>query len=271
MYIISIVIENEKSEIGLYNEEYKLLAKKNGLSEDAGKLCFDILSESEIKSSDVRYVGIAADGDKGEIIAEIEKAYSIKCCGATLTEARALGEAYAANDAPFSVALKIDDKVECGLVVDKKIYSGVKQQRANVANMVINFGGYECSCGRRGCFEAYASLAGLKRIAADCGVADSASLTHEKLFAMDTPEAEAAKKLYVEYLASGITNIINLFQPNVMTLEGPFAQVGDALVEPLMETILREQYTHSMPDKCDVKFTKAEADTLLVGAALIGR
>ena len=30
MYIISIVIENEKSEIGLYNEEYKLLTKKNG-------------------------------------------------------------------------------------------------------------------------------------------------------------------------------------------------------------------------------------------------
>ena len=111
MYIISIVIENEKSEIGLYNEEYKLLAKKNGLGADAGKLCFDILSESEIKPSDVRYVGIATDGDKGEIIAEIEKAYSIKCCGATLTEARALGEAYAANDAPFSVALKIDDKV----------------------------------------------------------------------------------------------------------------------------------------------------------------
>ena len=266
MYIISVIVEKNQSCAALYNEKYKLLEKKEGA--DASKTCLDLIAEGGINAADVDYIGVVADSSAA---ADIEKSTGIKCYTASVMGARALGEAYEANDVPFAVLLKIDDTVECGLVMDKKIYSGVNGQGVNVANMVIDFGGYECcSCGRRGCFKAYASNAGLKRIASDCGVAD-AEITHKALFAMNTPEAENAKKLYVEYLASGITNIINLFQPNEFILEGPFTEVGDALMAPLMEIILREQYTHSMPNKCNIRFAKNAEDTALLGGALLGR
>ena len=86
----------------------------------------------------------------------------------------------------------------------------------------------------------------------------------------DKRKAETAKKLYVDYLASGITNIINLFQPNELVLDGPFTKVGDALMNPMMDIILREQYSRNMPNKCNVRFTNNE-DTALIGAALLAR
>ena len=143
--------------------------------------------------------------------------------------------------------------------------------RGDVAHMVIHFDGYECTCGRHGCFEAYASLAGLRRIAAEAGMADTKSLTHMQLFSMDTPEAERAKSLYVKFLASGITNIVTLFQPHDLVLEGAFTEVGDALMNPLMEIVLREQYSHDMSNKCTVRLAKWDANTALLGAALLGR
>ena len=269
MYIISAVVEKNQAKVALYDKEYKLLLKKEGGCAETAKLCLEIMSEKGIKPADVDYIGVAAD--TSDVVAEIEKNTGIKCIGASVISARALGEAYMASDVPFLIMLKIDDTVECGIVMDQKIYSGVDQIGANVARMVIDFGGYECSCGRRGCFEAYAGNAGLKRIAAESGVAEADSLTHVKLFNMNTPEAEKAKKLYVEYLANGITNIINLFQPNELVLEGPFTEIGDALWTPLMDIIMREQYTHSMPNKGNIKFSNKEADTALLGGALLGR
>ena len=121
MYILSAVIENNKSKVALYDKEYKLLSAKEGSGTDVAKLCLDILSESKIKSSDVNYAGIAADGDNDAIIAETEKALGIKCYGASVISARALGEAYLANDVLDLCLLKVDDTVECGIVIDKKI------------------------------------------------------------------------------------------------------------------------------------------------------
>ena len=73
------------------------------------------------------------------------------------------------------------------------------------------------------------------------------------------------------YLAGGLTDIINLFQPNELLLEDPLAEAGDTLMEPLMEIILREQYTHSMPNKYRVRCAAVGEETALLGAALLGR
>ena len=268
MYIISAVLEKEQSRVALYDKEYKLLQTKSGACADLVKLCRDVISESGITSADVDYIGVAA-GCCTIDPSNVEKDIGIKCYTASVIGARALGEAYLANDESSLIMLKIDDTVDCGIVIDKKIYSG-SGLGGNVAHMVIDFDGYECTCGRNGCFEAYASNSGFRRVAAEAGIAD-ADLTPVKLYTMDTPAAEDVKKLYVEYLTSGITTVINLFQPHELVLEGPFTEVGDKIMEPMMEIILREQYSHGMPNKCNIRFANTEADTALLGAALIGR
>lgn len=258
MYIISAVLEKGQLKVALYDKEYKILAKKEGSEADLGAAFHDVMSEGGVKPADVEYVGIASDRP---IASGIEKHTGIKCYETSIISARALGEAYLSGDVPFLAILKVDDTVECGIVIDKKIYPNV-----NVAHMVIDFGGAECTCGRRGCFEAYASNAGLKRIAAETG-AD----THKALFAMNTPEAEKAKKLYVEYLASGIVDVINLFQPNELVLDGSFTEAKEAIMPPMTEIILHDQYTHNMDNKCNVRFANNATETALLGAALLGR
>ena len=272
MYIISAVIEKERTAVALLDKEYKLCLKKEGVRADLVTLCSEVISESGINAADVLYAGVAVDGSVGchsKAASELEKSTGIKCFSASLADAKALGEAYYLNDADTLVLLAVDEEIECGIVIGKKSYAGTYRNGRNVAHTVISFDGFECSCGRRGCFEAYACNSGFNRIVAEAGI--DRALTHSELFAMNTPEADYAKKLYVEYLSAGITNIINLFQPRHLVLDGPFTKVGDALMAPMMDIILREQYTHSMPNKCDVRFANTDADTALIGAALLGR
>lgn len=273
MYIVSAVLENEQSRVALYNKEYKLLAQKSGSAAELSALCLDVIAEGGAKPCDVDYIGVAYDGSGCPccVASEVEKNTGIKCCADSLIGARALGEAFVANDEASLIMLKIDDTVDCGMVIDRKIYTGAHHLGGKVAHMVIDFDGYECTCGRKGCFEAYVNNKGFKRIVAEAGVEDAESMTPAKLYAMNTPAAEAAKKLYVEYLTSGITTVINLFQPHELVLEGPFTAVGDEIMEPMMEIILREQYSHGMPNKCNIRFSNTEADTALIGAALLGR
>jgi len=204
-------------------------------------------------------------------VADLREKIGVPCCGASLIGARALGEAYLANDVPSLMMIKIEDTMECGIVIDKKLYPGAHQRGGDVAHMVINFGGFECSCGKRGCFAAYACNTGLARIAREAGVDGAETITHANLFAMDTPQAERAKELYVKYFACSITNLINLFQTNELVLEGSFTEAGDQFMAPMMDIVLREQFSHNMSNKCHVRFSNQEADTALLGAALLGR
>lgn len=274
MYIISAVVEKDQARVAIYDMEHKLLLKKEGAFTSLSKLCLDALSEKNVKSTDVDYIGVAVDnaiGTPASIASEVEKDTGIRCLSTSVMGARALGEAYLAGDVSSLFMLKVDNTVECGIVIENKVFSGMHQLGGKIAHMVIDFDGYACTCGRKGCFEAYACNAGLKRIAAESGLEDVESLTHAKLFDMCSSEAELAKKEYVAYLAGGITNIINLFQPNEVVLEGPFTQVGDALLAPMMDIILREQYTHSLSNKCNIRFADQTADTALIGASLLER
>lgn len=274
MYIISALLEKERSRVALYNKEYQKLSQKSGMRADLFRLCMDTVSENGISPADIDYIGIAVDGiceAPDALAADIEKKSGIRCMISSLIGAKALGEAYLSNDIPSLVLLRVDETVECGIVINKKVYSGVRQLGGKIAHMVIHFDGYECTCGRRGCFEAYASKKGMQQIAAEAGVENAKALTLQTLFDMDTPNADLAKKLYIKYLASGITNIVTLFQPNELVLEGPFTEVGDRLLSPMMDIILREQYSHSMENKCNVRFASKETDTALLGAALLGR
>ena len=272
MYIIGAALDKENAKAAVYNEAYECLAVMAEKESALASVCLAVIEKAGIKKEEVAYVGVALGADAADAaVADLEKTLGIKCYGAALMNVRALGEAYLAKDVSSLFMLKIDDTMDCGIVIDKKIYAGAHSLGGKVAHMVVDFGGFECTCGRLGCFEAYASNAGLRRIAAEAGVAGAEAISHKALFAMDTPEAEKAKKLYVKYLASGITNIVNLFQPNELVLEGPFTEVADALMKPMMDIVLREQYTRNAEDKCDVRFANTAADTALLGAALLGR
>ena len=141
-----------------------------------------------------------------------------------------------------------------GLILNGKLYSG-SGMVGEVGHMVIQHGGAPCNCGRRGCWEAYASATGLIRMTREAMEAHPESLLHtvaaqngcvEGRTAFDAAVQgdETALGLcrdYVSYLAAGVTNLINILQPEAVAIGGGVAAAPDRLLlTPLREIVERE-------------------------------
>lgn len=172
-----------------------------------------------------------------------------------------------------------------GFILDGRLYSGGGMV-GEVGHMVICQGGVPCTCGRRGCWEMYASATGLIRLTKETMAAHLDSLLHplarmqggvDGRTAFEAAQAgdEAALLLcrrYVEYLAAGLTNLANILQPEAIALGGGVSGAPDALLlNPLREILDRECYARHggrLP-----RLVKAELgnDAGLLGAAQLGR
>lgn len=187
--------------------------------------------------------------------------------------AAALGEAkFGAGKAyKNSILVTLGTGVGGGIVIDGKLFEGNKSAGAEIGHMVIERGGELCSCGRRGCFEAYSSATALKRqtkraMEEDAGSAmwkgcTSDSVTGKTAFEYcdsDTAAREVVEK-YVEYLACGLVNLANIFRPEVIMLGGGVSKEGEKLTSPLQKIMDREIFAAGY---APVKVTVATLGTL---------
>lgn len=172
-----------------------------------------------------------------------------------------------------------------GLILNGKLYSG-SGMVGEVGHMVIQHGGAPCNCGRRGCWEAYASATGLIRMTREAMEAHPESLLHtvaaqngcvEGRTAFDAAVQgdETALGLcrdYVSYLAAGVTNLINILQPEAVAIGGGVAAAPDRLLlTPLREIVERECYPrHTGQLPCIVR-AELGNDAGIIGAALLKR
>ena len=275
MYILGLVFSGGKARAALYTEDYNLVAlREDGLTNSSAEELIKALLDSKgVSSCEVKYIGVAVDAsfDVADVKAKLEKAMATDIFVVDIISARALGEAYLSGDIKSLVMLNMGDELESAIVIDKKLYVGSKAGGGKLAHMVIDANGYECSCGLKGCFEAYVSNNGVKNIAREAGMSDWQSITVSSLFDMNDDLAKKAQERYIQYLSAGITNIINFFQPEELVVDGNFFAVGDALVAPTMDIILKEQYTKFCPDQCHVRAAIDSLDTSLMGAVLINR
>ena len=167
-------------------------------------------------------------------------------------DAAALGEVISgsAKGAKSAVIITLGTGVGVGVVVDGRIFPG------EFGHMVIAYNGRECTCGRKGCFEAYSSATGLINMTKEAitknpnGIlADIAeregSVNGKTVFdACDKGDLEASKVIetYTDYLACGIANLVNGLQPEVVSLGGGIAKQGERLLAPLREKVRNEVY-----------------------------
>lgn len=202
--------------------------------------------------------------------------------------AAALGEAVAgaAKGSASSVMITLGTGVGGGIVINGKILSSYNGAGGELGHMVIEKNGVPCPCGRRGCFEAYCSASALVRMTKErlvelkkrnistimldsCENDPQKATTRTAFNASRQGDAQAKRLLeeYSGYLACGIINLINAFQPEVLTIGGGLSGEGDYLLEPLLPIIEREQYTRTYPKE---KQTKIKIATLGNDAGLIG-
>lgn len=198
--------------------------------------------------------------------------------------AAALGEALAgcAKGAQSAVILTLGTGVGGGVVLGGKLLTGYTGAAAEPGHMVIVDGGQACTCGRRGCLEAYASATALVRMANQAIAANPCSLM-AGMGQVDgrTPFDAAAKgdaaarqvvDAYIHYLALGVANLINVFFPEVVGLSGGVANQGESLLQPLRRAVEPMVFGHAFAGKK----TRITACTLgyragVTGAALLAR
>ena len=178
--------------------------------------------------------------------------------------AAAMGEAKfgAGKDYGDSVLVTLGTGVGGGIVIGGKLFEGHKSAGAEIGHMVIERGGNRCSCGRRGCFEAYSSATALiKRtkwaMEENAGSEMWQSCTSETATgktAFDYAETDIAASevvdWYIKYLACGLVNIANIFRPEVIMLGGGVSGQGERLTAPLQGIMDRELFAaHYAPVK----------------------
>ena len=316
MYCIGIDLGGTNIAAGIVDENYKIIRKGKAdtlpsrppreIVADMGSLCLKLLDEEGLDVSRISHVGIAAPGSVDPATGIIEYANNLPFLKFPVTDtlrgflpveniylendanAAALGEAVAgaAKGASISVMITLGTGVGGGIIINGKVFSGFNYAGAEIGHMVIEYGGRKCTCGRKGCFEAYSSATALASI-----TREKLDETHDTLmwemvqenigkvsartaFAAMKQGDKAGKEVvdkYISYLACGITNIINIFQPDVLSIGGGVCNEGDWLLKPLVEIVDRDQYTRLMPVKTKVTVAQLGNDAGIIGAAALGK
>lgn len=198
----------------------------------------------------------------------------------------ALGEIWmgCAKGCRSAVMVTLGTGVGGGAFIDGRIYSGYNYSALEVGHMVIRQNGRKCNCGRRGCFERYASAAALAKDTAAAMKKHPESLmwqvcpdiknvnaqTAFDAMRMGDVTGEKLVRRYVEYLACGLVNLINIFQPEVICLGGGVSNEKEFLLDLLKPYIDREDFAHNARERVTVKIAKFRNDAGIIGAAMLG-
>lgn len=190
----------------------------------------------------------------------------------------ALGEAVAGEGAASGdmFLITIGTGIGGGIIINKKIYTGAKGNAGEIGHMSIEADGIPCVCGSCGCWEKYASCSALieqtehaarknpdsilaKVIEKNC-VVDGKTVFE----AMNEgcPVAEKVFEKYINYLAIGVKNVINIFHPETIVIAGGISEAGSMLLEPLVKKV---------KSNVPIKISRLQNDAGIIGAALLGR
>lgn len=302
---IAVGIVNDNMEL-VYKSSVPTGATRPGeeIVADIAMLCRKVCDEVGVALSDIKSIGIATPGianhDTGVVeyannlpfkkfpIADLLKAQlggNVPVRIENDANAAAWGEACAgaAKGSSNSIMITLGTGVGGGIILDGKIYSGFNYAGAELGHIVIQVDGAPCSCGRHGCWEAYSSATALIRMTKEkieeCKAEgrDTLMAKAERVSgrtACDCMRAgdEAAKEVYdkyIKYLASGLATIINIFQPEIISLGGGISGEGQSLIDSLLPVVRGEQYGGGIVPLTDIRIAKLGNDAGIIGAAML--
>lgn len=316
MYYLGIDLGGTNIVAGVVDENYNIIAKEScktnvprpekAICDDMAKLAEKAVVSAGITMDDIEWVGIGVPGavnretgiieysanlyfHNWNVVGMMQERLNKKVIIENDANAAALGEflAGAAKNSKNAVAITLGTGVGGGIIIDGKIYSGSNFAGAELGHMVIVYDGRECACGRKGCWETYASATGLINLTKDAireeaqkgsymlkmvgGDIDKVSgITAFKAMREGDATGKAVVAKYIEYLACGVTNVINIFQPDVLCIGGGISREGETLLAPLREIVERERYTKHNAKQTVICAAELGNDAGIIGAAFLG-
>lgn len=263
-------------------------------------LCKSLLTKAGLTVDDVVGIGMGVpgmiDSANGEVvysnnlhwehyfIAEaVENATGLPVKIANDANVAALGETKfgCGKEYDNTILITLGTGVGGGIVINGKLFEGYRSAGAELGHAVIVAGGEQCTCGRKGCLEAYASATALIRDTKRAMQANSESkiweigtlesVTGKTAFDyMNTDSsAKAVVDNYIEKLGVGLTNLANEFRPQAILLGGGVCAQGDTLIKPLQAFLDKEIYASKKGPQVKILTATLGNDAGLLGAAAL--
>ena len=263
-------------------------------------LCKNLMNKANLSSSDLVGVGIGVpgmiDSEKGEVIysnnlgwnnfsiaSMVSECLSLPVKIANDANVAALGETKFGCGSAYSnsVMITLGTGVGSGIVIDGQLFEGNRSAGAEIGHTVIVADGEQCTCGRRGCLEAYASASALirdtKRVMEkhpQSKLWEASSLdavTGKTAFDYyDKDEyAKAVVDHYIEKLGTGIVNVANAMRPEIIILGGGVCSEGERLINPLQQILNQNVFAGDKGPAVKILTAKLENDAGLLGAAAL--
>ncbi|MBQ4051810.1 MAG: ROK family protein [Oscillospiraceae bacterium] len=197
----------------------------------------------------------------------------------------AYGEALAGAAAGIDdvIVITLGTGVGGGIIAGGKIYTGFNQFGGELGHAVVEYNGWPCTCGRKGCMEAYSSATGLIKMTRIAMAENPKSKLWEvaptmqdvngktafDAMRMGDEAGTAVVDKYIRYLACGLANYVNIFQPEVLLIGGGICKEGETLLAPLRKLIAEEAYSIDGQPTCDLRVCKLGNDAGTIGAAML--
>lgn len=314
MFSIGIDLGGTNIAAGVVDEKMNLVRKESvptrlprdaaDIVKDMGELALKLTADAALTPADIAWVGVGAPGTANRDTGVIEYSNNLRFDHVPLKEmlekltgrpafiendanAAAYGEylAGAAKGARSAAVITLGTGVGGGIIVDGHMLNGCNFAGGEPGHHVIRRGGRLCTCGRHGCWEAYASASGLIQstvevMEKDRGTAmwkiangDIKNVNGKTAFdAMRMGDAAGTKVVdeYIADLACGLVNVINIFQPDVLCIGGGICREGENLLRPLRETIERERYSKYSSVQTRLVTAQLGNDAGIIGAAMLG-
>lgn len=285
-YYVGIDFGGMSAKAGLFDKNSKMLAKDTvKTSKDdnyvttvakMAQLVKKLCEENDVPIKSVRRIGLASpgviDSKEGVVVRWGNYNWSDKPLARDMSEAvgsevrvvndanaAAYGEAIygAAKAYKNSIFITLGTGIGSGIIIDGKLFEGVRGAGAEAGHMVIQVGGVPCGCGRKGCFEQYASASALIRdtkramfenkesIMWQMTGGDPENVDGKTAFAASREGDAAAQtvvKNYIVYLGEGILNLVSIFRPEAVILGGGVCNEGEYLLAPLRKYVAERLY-----------------------------
>ena len=313
MLYIGIDLGGTNISTGIVDENGNILVKAstptmNGrnsedILEDMAEISKKLMKELNVTEKDIEAIGVGLPGliDKKKgisiyannlnfnninIVEEMQKRIAVPCYIENDANCAAIGEnvcgvAYGSENLIY---ITIGTGLGAGIIINGKVFDGSFGGGGEAGHMVIVAEGEECTCGRKGCWEAYASASALRRE----GRIAAAKYPNSKIYdlvdgniklidaktvfdAADLGDEVAIEiiDMYIKYLAVGLVNLVNIFQPEAIIIGGGICAQGDKLINPLKEILNERVYGGQLKTKLCIATLGNDAG--IVGAAMLGK
>lgn len=315
MYYLGIDLGGTNIAAGVVDENYKIIGAEkiktgahrpfNEIFDDIARAAEGAVAKAGVDKKDIPFVGLGSPGAVNQQTGIIEFAgnlnfknvpaqklleehLGLKAYIANDANAAALGEAVAGvgHGVKDLVAVTLGTGVGSGVIIDGKIFGGYNSVGGEIGHMVIEMDGEPCTCGRNGCWEAYASATGLIRQTKRAMEGDRDTvmwkIVENDINAVNGRTAFEAMRAgdelgkavvdrYIYYVSVGIINIINSLQPEIICIGGGISKEGETLLKPIREHVERERFSKYSEKQTKICCATLGNDAGIIGAALLGR